>query len=587
VSVEVDGRQRYLFESDKLREMLGASRVLAATVHAAERHLQSRGARIFSPVSGEIRAWAPLAERSELLDGTRALGEELHSWGLPFTVAYLEVGQRHFLEDHDAGIRTDAGLVDRAVEPTEPSLAWVHAALGERIRAIKLAKPGVDPTPGCSLFTPCRIHGTEPANYWAPGSDADGETRRELISARAFTKLATWQGDRADFYRDLLFEPVWERICELLGDDPGADRKNALQRAIVFRDLSDELDAPGERADQYIAFLCADGDATGRLLGALDWNASEWNARHAPWERGAAFAFALDRCVRDALGHAIATVSIPDRTSAERILGQEQVFLPVLPQLRGGEDIWMLAARGVALPLACAFAQRHEQNAQDEDGVLAAALDVARALGRDPGRMTISHGVAFTKAAYPVAGMVAAAESLLAQAKRLRKGLLGAEAVIEPCVDWHWIESSIAEPVSDARAAGWRHSDHDGGIVALTTRPWTVEQTVAMRCAAKSLDVIARRKREQLDMILRLGDRLSSLAWEGWYKRLTGVERMALAQLAAELPDGFRLPQIEHSPWIEGFRGHKRATALLDLLGLTRLDRPGREREEDAADAAA
>ena len=52
VWIEVDGRQRYLFETDKLAEILGASRVIAETVTKAGEYFPT--CHVFQPVSGEI-----------------------------------------------------------------------------------------------------------------------------------------------------------------------------------------------------------------------------------------------------------------------------------------------------------------------------------------------------------------------------------------------------------------------------------------------------------------------------------------------------------------------------------------------------
>ena len=55
VAVEVDGRQAYLFESDKLREMLGASRIIAQSVeHARTLFIEKAGLHLHGPVSGVI-----------------------------------------------------------------------------------------------------------------------------------------------------------------------------------------------------------------------------------------------------------------------------------------------------------------------------------------------------------------------------------------------------------------------------------------------------------------------------------------------------------------------------------------------------
>ena len=55
-SFEVDQRQRLILQADKLREMLGASRLIEETVEIAEAELSAfPDVRLVTPVSGVLR----------------------------------------------------------------------------------------------------------------------------------------------------------------------------------------------------------------------------------------------------------------------------------------------------------------------------------------------------------------------------------------------------------------------------------------------------------------------------------------------------------------------------------------------------
>ena len=589
VAIDIDGRQRYLFECDKLQEMLGASLLMDDTRTLARPSAEilepffPANCHVFSPVSGEIRAWAVLPEdRDALLDGAWRLRCWLERLGIEHTAAYVEVERKHF-EDSKA----QAGEVaphtreqlqvheeQRPGHPPEwPSLSWVHGFVGQAVERRKAGKEGEDARPTCSLFLPCRLHPHDFADEWrAQGSSDEDkkEPRRRQRGFRAREKRERWVGGRATFYDKTLREPVRRRLRALGVDGVG------VERHYTFNDLADKFDDPDlpVRGDQYIAFLCADGDAMGAVLNAIDWNWGGWSQKCDAWKRNAAFADALDTAYRTAFAEAVAFVSVAeDKDVLDRIKAGKPVEVPVLPQLLGGDDLWAVAHRRVALPLAERFATGFAQRAA-EDPVLRSALDAAGAADASAAVIpTLSLGVAFAKAGYPANAMAEAAEELLRSAKHLRKGRRNGREVTEGCIDWHWIESSRNESVSEARRRGWTYADGDD-IFHLTSRPWTVTECQAYLGAAKDLKKVPRRKREQLEKILRLGLKLSMIACEGWWASLRRDEQKLLEGL--ELPvEGEALGEPGWSAafcpwWVSPTEGgaHEYRTPYLDLLAL-------------------
>lgn len=539
VSIEVDGRQRYLFETDKLREMLGASRLMDELREVAVREFGAKGnLHVFSLVSGEVRAWALASERDGLLDVTWTLREWLDRQGIAHTVAFLDCGRRHFEGDAKADLTPEEQAQVRSYpgEPASASLAWVHHALGARVRRRKDAKAGEDATPTCSLFARCRLHGLDAANRWTrdPRNDGDEkpEPRRQLVSERAWRKFLAWEAGktRADgFYARHLKGP----LLKALGLPP--------ERAVQFRDLT-IVQREVEASDSYLAFLCADGDGMGTLLASLDWNAAGWNKppgsdTRAPWQRNLDFTYDYDALVKTAFANALVHV-VSQRieglsAEAKRRLRSTKPDLPLtyrvplLPQVLGGDDLWMVAERSVALDFVTTFQREYETLGADPafrapesttGGTLRRALVVAGLSGKE--KMTVSAGVAFAKAGHPAYAMAEAAEALMASAKRLRKGKIWKRpGALQGCVDWHWIASSLSQSVGDARAKHYAYRNgHE--VMLLTTRPWTSEQTAGLMAAVRLFACLPRRKREQLESILRRGRILSELGWEAWWKGL-------------------------------------------------------------------
>lgn len=587
VTIEVDGRQNYVLgETEKLQEMLGASRIIDGTRREADALFGEAGSHVFGPVSGEIRAWAPADGKEGLLRAAFAMRLWLEARGVPHSCGVIECRADHF-EVGDL-LPAPREAPDPWHEPARPSLTWVHAALSARCALRKHAKTGEDARPTCSLFAPCRVHGTDAANHWWPEGAPDmptDETRRRLVSDRAWSKVTVWREERSAFYYDQLLQQLLPAIRAEVGKHgEGELPLNIPPRAVDFSDL-----AADDATDSYIALACADGDGMSRVLAGLDWNSAAWGDARPAWQRNRDFADAYDKCVkaafRAALLRVIPTAIVPDKTRAAKLVSEAdkaakgvkdarlRLRIPVLPQLLGGDDLWMVASRSVAMSLVREFIDQYASEAA-KPGPLATALEVARrASPHAPLALTVSAGIAFAKAGHPADAMIASAEALMKSAKRLRKGKawrVKAPSPPEGCLDWHWIESSRTEAPEEARAHGARY-EHDGVLHLLTTRPWTASQSAGFETAARLFrDGIARRKREQLEAILRLGKPLSELAWEGWLQGLQDEEPQKLLKVNEALPQEWRLPADGKGrllPWRD-LPGAPMAcaTPLIDLL---------------------
>ena len=664
-SIEVDGRQKYLFETDKLQEMVGASAItrnLADEACRLEELDECKTIHLFQPASGEVRAWSP--DRTRLLTFVWKLREWLAERGVEHTAVLLDCRQDHFECDrqdtpteapdtqHDQA--TDDQATDLPPEPDVPDLAWVHRTLTALARRVKNAKPGSDARPVCSLFESCRIHALDFANYWTPSQEDEQEgtgreKRRALRGYRAQGKFDARQADRVRFIDEDVRTPLFERSMALLPDESSGDQNDqslrdwvcakldpkkggqSSERAITIGNLV--LDPTGwfdeEPTDQFVAFICADGDGMGRLLTGLSWNVPDWGGSNdcddfgtlRPWERNRRFSTALDDVVRDAFRAAVAEVTLPNKAALKRLHsaaeGGDPFVIPVLPQLLGGDDLWTIARKDVALPLCRIFAACVEHGI-GQNAVLQRGMELARKRSEADVKLTMSQGVAFAKAGHPAHAMIEAAESLLDSAKTLRKGKAWQRGEpCEGCLDWHWIESSLSETVAEARAASAAYVAPDtGDVMLLTTRPWTQAEAEQFERAACMLrhqkEGIPRRKREQLDGILRRGHVLSLVAWEAWWNRLRDCERDAVKSASAALAEAWRLPspcedragcEARHwkhlplYPWIHlGKAGdgaaekHYYVTPFLDFLALDNLAGSGEgaacdERSDTAGDA--
>jgi hypothetical protein len=376
IAIEVDRRERCLFEADTLLEMLGASRLLDQTVDIAARLFPtSDGLCLFQQISGEIRAWASRASRELLLHRGWRLREWLISHGIEHTAVYFEVDRRHF-EDNEAGC----------------SMSHVQQEISHALAVARNAKQGSDAMPACSFFALCQLHGSDPANRWQP--NLVNEPRRHIRSYRAAAKERYWNTNaRQPFYADSLRRPVWKRVAELTG------REVDLEKAISFSDLTERLDDPSQE-DQSIAYLCAEADDIRRVWAHLNWNSARWDDGLVPWTRHGGVARQLSACVKDAFTTAVVACAVDEATALRLLDSSDDVALdlPVLPQLLNGEKLWTLASPASALDIACTFTREFARRAGDATHCpeLAKAFTRGyghiRSVGLTGGRLSIVQG---------------------------------------------------------------------------------------------------------------------------------------------------------------------------------------------------
>lgn len=563
IAMDVNARQKYLFEADKLQEILGASRIIVDMKEEAERlFAEECGFHLFSPVSGEIKVWALIERRKELLERAWKLRLWMEDKGLSGAIAYLETFTSHFLENGDK-LQTrilDASGFPEGDTPNAPDLSWVHWALETILRVQKDSPAGEDNRPTSSLFAECRIHGDSPANYWECGDGAKSiDERRRLTGWRAKAKWKAWKDESTQLFATL--------VEALKPDAREADKKS------IVEGLRNDVDQfAGSEGDSYVAFSCADGDGMGELLSNLSWNDEVWETpdqarKNPPWKRNRDFVEEYDNLVHAAFKSAVQE----SQKETGFMLSEDKKHVRILPQLLGGDDVWMLGARDSIADLCPRFIAQYENLAKEGEpfATLRKALEIATTHRNKTGagevkpklRFTVSMGLAFTKAGFPLNKSIAYAEGLMKSAKTYRKSL----DVYTGCVDWHWVESSKYDSVVEVRDRSLRIGTAENtGFRHLTTRPWTNGEFGAFIQAARTFQGIPRVKREQLESILR-EERLeiSNGKWTAWLGKLTEDQKKLCGDVVEQLPKRLRPLGWENSPWNEDL-----STPFLDILAL-------------------
>src|SRR6266542_996719 len=93
--VEVDQRQSYILRADKLREMLGASRLIEETVEIAKNSI-GPGVKLIWPVSGVI--WLTSSDIPALTESLDKIRRGLHRAGLSATFGVDEYSPEKFTD---------------------------------------------------------------------------------------------------------------------------------------------------------------------------------------------------------------------------------------------------------------------------------------------------------------------------------------------------------------------------------------------------------------------------------------------------------------------------------------------------------
>ncbi|MGA2185409.1 MAG: hypothetical protein ABSH47_20500 [Bryobacteraceae bacterium] len=525
-AVEVDQRQHIIGSTDKLKEMLGASWHIGATVPGALDALQDAAhTRIVMPVSGAL--WltsTSLPELAGILAQIRAqVVEELN---LPSTFAIVE-----YTDDFNQG----------------------RKELEKRVRALKDAKTGEDHEALPPLAANCQMLPSRAANHWFPGRLNPQQERRALVSEAAEQRFARGQSTLTNYTRHL---------------DP-------LLRGFKTPWKLDHL-TEGV-ADQYLALVKADADGMNRILASIDWSdlgdrlawtPETWEEvrNRARWPYGEAkpdrvspeqaltwFSFSLDDSIWRALKIAISTLADEERRC--------RAYFPIAPIVRAGEDTALFCRRDLALPLVARFGHAFEQIVKNHPVL-------RHFTGNDA--LSLSFGILYAKQGYPFQMMWELADELQSSAKEGRAAANSTTGF----VDLQWFASSGRVGITALRKESLTYQA-GGTEYRLTTRPWTLSRAGQMLAAAEELArSVSPSRWVELETALWAGGSLTDLAYQRWLLQLErGTRELVFRHMTEWSSRTERYPRL--TPWFTAIiRGQTvQCCGLLDLAELVRTFR--------------
>jgi hypothetical protein len=433
--IDLLGIQRYVFASNRLRDVLAASWMVE---HVTHREADS------------LCQWGVTRDRVLLGAGGNAIVEfntldDAKTWTAYYT---------RWVQKTAPGI--EVVIAHRPYEGR--SLAWALAALQVELARAKVERRSSAPQLGLSVTASCSVTGL-------PASQVDegGLVSRRVACLRERNQEAKSRWDA--FLPELghtSCKAAFPDELDLMGRTHGETSVlgvvhvdgNSVGRAIddwLKRCIDERLDDPKVR-EQYRQWSDAISNLGEAVLHALVKRTAECVHEDIDeHHRKHCFLHGTP----DELGFWLRDW----RDDKTRIASANTVFLPLRPILLGGDDLTLVCDGRIAVDLAATALREFGEHPIPH-------------LGADGGETTLTAcaGVALVKAHAPFHRSYELAESLCASAKRRRREVNEEQAVDTGCwLDWHAGTTRPGESVEDVRKRQYRHGGNK-----LTMRPYPI-----------------------------------------------------------------------------------------------------------------
>lgn len=428
---EAKSIQSYILESNKLKEMVGASEqvenlcglrlegdppgpptLLEHVLAALGLGLGQPGGLCFSRAAGGV--FCAIFEEKAQAHRFRAL----------WTLAVQQFAPRLSFAD---GLATG----DRVVEAIQAVTARQWASRGVFRPELPLAGPLVARNPRTDMPARYPVDCRHDDPPWSENLDAASFWKRQYAKGHLLT-------DKFDLGSDGGL--VWPLGIAKDDEEPGAA----------------QFPFPDERRD--VAVIHADGNALGKLLLQLRESISRKPKHYA--QAFLHFSRAMERATRAAASKACAPL----------VAHAEGQVMPARPLILGGDDLTIIVRADLALPFARDFLEAFEERTRQE-------FEAFNRFCRDnfgvdpqlPPGLSACAGVAFVKIGQPFYQAYQLTEKLCAFSKRGAKSYLAGGRDIPSCLAFQRVTSAVIEDVT----ALWSHAEERGEI-HLNLQPYKV-----------------------------------------------------------------------------------------------------------------
>ncbi|MEM7539142.1 MAG: hypothetical protein AAF639_43690 [Chloroflexota bacterium] len=451
VIVDTVGVQKYIFNSNRLRENVGASHL----VHLASEGWLRQSPEIFFPknryyIQDEIDAKSPqtkaqMIEHSE--DGQGVLAELLYAGGGNTVLLFRrEADAKHFSQTLSRKLLCEAPglnvvLVMEAFDWDEESLAKVMKNAHKKLAAKKSLREWSQPLQGVSVSVNCFSTGQAAALVESPITIETGDDPSVPISMEVKAKWAN-NNPAKERLKTVLLKDVIEQSDAsqwVFPDEMSNQGRWRSDEPLVFPDDLDNLGRL-EGDFSYVAVVHADGNSMGKYL--EDWGEAfktqKGDANRSYIQKMRHFSGAVRQAGLTAMAEVVKEVArwngyedygsaplIEPSLSHDRRQLKSSIFLSIRPIVYGGDDVTFICDGRIGLMAAQRFLQVFNQQKIPvfKDGHESEIHAVAAA------------GVAIVKVRYPFARAYGLSEALCKNAKDVfeRK---------QPALDWRMSEES-------------------------------------------------------------------------------------------------------------------------------------------------
>ncbi len=462
VLIETSGNQQYIFETNKLRENIGASELT-----------WSVGKWVLDAVEKQDGPFkvgnSPKEVRDSLLNPE--LNPRIEDGKSPVEVIIATSGKALLLvKDQKTGQEIIHHVTMRALEDApgldvrgviERGFTFdtdsVHDAIGrahQLFEAERSRRVGVE---GRFLRLPvvaaCATSGF-PANM-VDEPDSDG-TRKPRSHVSLKKRDASEQGV--------------ERMRVGVVDDYDDPRILRSIKQLEDFDL-------GHGRPEWLAVIHADGNGLGTIFLDFEKVSKTQGQSRAYVDALRSFSIAIEECTVRAFREALKSINLKDLEQGDELKRKTGsatsiTFLPVVPIVLGGDDLTIICDGRFALKLTAAYLSEFEKATGDpkgpQNGIVA---QIARNVSPDHPRLAACAGVAIVKPHFPFSNAYKLAENLTKSAKVVKKRFKSQAGVI-PCsaIDVHVLYDSSGADLERIRSK----LELDDGQVQLTARPFVV-----------------------------------------------------------------------------------------------------------------
>lgn len=456
VLLETSGNQTYIFGTNKMREIMGASEL---TYRVGTRYVEAVVEEVFNR---EFKVMELLAEPS--LESPAAKGVEVitATSGKALLLIEGEKNAKQFIQEWSLSVIRDAPGVDatgvissEAVDMDMDGdsggrfdIASAMRDVHERFEEARAKRtPLQDRFQRLPVVAECNSSGGPAAMWYVPKTEHQSEEDPAPLSRESIVKRDARASD--DFKNR--FSTIYDKdtLSELSMDankfkDAHFDNPYDMEKGLSDLEWVGVVHADGNGLGQVFLVFGEWIRAVEKLKDGLTDN--QWlseSTLEMRFSRKFVDAYRrisvrLDEITRRAYLRAVYDVLVQQRTDSRRI--------PLVPVILGGDDMTMMVDGRLVIPFTKRFLEAHQDEVRNDNGALKAILTAASSIMGAP-RFGMSAGIAIVKPHFPFSVAYNLAEDLVGSAKSVKKYANKASSAI----DFHILYDSSASSMEGIR----------------------------------------------------------------------------------------------------------------------------------------